>query len=88
MIDGLGEGILEGIKNYIKTIPYCYILEGIVVSKNKDESYQVLVNNGTNPYNLFKYNIDDTVIYQPNDIVKVLVENNNTSQMYILCRTK
>lgn len=73
------EAIARGV---MKSLPYCYLQEGTIVKKNKDESYDVRIND--NMTTLKKFDRDDTRIYQINDVVKILVENNDTSRKKII----
>lgn len=73
VFDELIKGTMLKVNKILEDLNYCYIIEGTIISKNKDNSYQVKINNST--YTISKFDKDDTRIYSTGDIVKILVEN-------------
>lgn len=88
LVVDIREGIFKTIDIIIgkrlKELGFCYLKNGTIISKNKDGSYQVRMDN--NIYTIKKFDKDDNRVYQNNDIVKILVENNDSSMLSIMCR--
>lgn len=62
------------LEERLKSLSFNYILEGTIISKNKDNSYEVKINDDICTLN--KFDKENTIIYQKNDVIYILVMNN------------
>lgn len=69
-------------REIVKSLPYCYLQDGTITSRNKDGSYNVKINDSESV--LKKFDKDDSRVYQIGDVVWLIIRNNITTFRYII----
>ena len=77
--DALLEAIDIMIENKLKKLNFNYYVDGVIQSKNNDNTYDVLINGAVYKNIPSKHNFD----YSVNDTVQILVKNGNWNKKFI-----